>query len=323
MLSCRLTFGLLWLGIYLFLWWFLLVLFGLFLLHWRYELPCQDKLPEFHYTPILGCIRVLWLVSHPLGLGLDKALCGWNSVMYDSTHHKFIVTKPSGKEFAFQESEGGLHYLDTTCPQYKQQQHQQQGHVFAVNTVRDNKKNVTNNNYLRALRAQELQVMVGCPSDKDLIKILKTSSLPNCPVMPRDVIIANKLFGPDIGTLKGKTTRRGPPIVDSPMSVDTTSMLEHYGEVTLCVDLMYVNKVPLLVTLSRNIKFGTMEAVADWKEATLLKCIKGVISLYQKARFKVTVTLMDGEFMPLCGGLAELGICLNETSRDEHVRDIE
>ena len=61
----------------------LVVSFGYFLvifLHWRYELPCQDKLPEFHYTPILGCIRVLWLVSHPLGLGLDKALCGWNSV---------------------------------------------------------------------------------------------------------------------------------------------------------------------------------------------------------------------------------------------------
>ena len=80
-LSCRLTSVPLWLGIYLFLWWFLLVIFGLFLLHWRYELPCQDKLPEFHSTPILGCIRILWLVSLPLGLGLDKALCGWNSVI--------------------------------------------------------------------------------------------------------------------------------------------------------------------------------------------------------------------------------------------------
>ena len=79
-LSCRLASGPLWLGIYPFLWWFLLVIFVLFLLHWRYELPCQDKLPEFHCTPILGCIRVLWLVFHPLGLRLDKTLCGWNSV---------------------------------------------------------------------------------------------------------------------------------------------------------------------------------------------------------------------------------------------------
>ena len=80
MLSCRLTSGPLWLRIYPFLWWFLLVIFGLFLLHWRSEIPCQDKLPEFHCTPILGCIRVLWLVFHPSVLGLDKALCGWNSV---------------------------------------------------------------------------------------------------------------------------------------------------------------------------------------------------------------------------------------------------
>ena len=85
-LSCRLTSAPLWLGVYLFLCWFLLVIFGLFLLHWRYELPCQDKLPEFHSTPILGCIRVLWLVSHPLGLRLDKVLCGWNSVTLDVYH---------------------------------------------------------------------------------------------------------------------------------------------------------------------------------------------------------------------------------------------
>ena len=107
------------------------------------------------------------------------------------------------------------------------------------------------------------------------------------------------------------------------MPVDITSILKYYGEVTLCVDLMYVNKVPLVVTLSRNIKFGMVEAVADWKEAMLLKCIGTVVTLYWKARFKITTALMDGEFMPLHGGLAKLGITLNETSRDEHVGDIE
>ena len=66
-----------------------------------------------------------------------------------------------------------------------------------------------------------------------------------------------------------------------------------------------------------------MEAFADRKEATMLKCIKGVVSLYRKARFKVTTAFMDGEFVPLHGGLAELGLRLNETSRDEHVGDIE
>ena len=101
-------------------------------------------------------------------------------ISYDSSHRKFVVTKPSGKEYVFQESEGSLHYLDTT----HQQGQQQQGHVFSVNTVKDNRKNFTNNDYLWAVRARELQVMVGRPSDKDPIRILKTSSLPNCPVTP-------------------------------------------------------------------------------------------------------------------------------------------
>ena len=96
-------------------------------------------------------------------------------ISYDSSHRRFIITKPSGKEFVFQESEGGLHYLDTM----QQQSHRQQGHVFSVNTVRDNKKNFTNNDYLRAIRARELQVMVGCPSDKDFLEDKQSPELPS------------------------------------------------------------------------------------------------------------------------------------------------
>ena len=81
--------------------------------------------------------------------------------------------------------------------------------------------------------------------------------------------------------------------------------------------------MPLLVTLSRNVKFGMVEAVTDRKEASLMKSIATVVTLYRKAGFMVTTALMDGEFVPLRGGHAEIGITLNETSRDEHVGDIE
>ena len=54
-----------------------------------------------------------------------------------------------------------------------------------------------------------------------------------------------------------------------------------------------------------------------------MKCIGAVVTLYQKAEYKITTMLMDGEFVPLRGGLTELGVTLNETSRDEHVGNIE
>ena len=83
-MSCRLTFGLLWLGIFTLFDGLFLLLLGYFCVEWTYELPCQDKLPEFHYIPIVCCIRVFWLVFQPLGLDLDKALFGWNSVTHQS-----------------------------------------------------------------------------------------------------------------------------------------------------------------------------------------------------------------------------------------------
>ena len=77
-------------------------------------------------------------------------------ITYVSSDCNFIMTKPSRMEFAFHESDRGLHYLNTTCSHGVQCQ----GHVFAVNTVKDNKKNFTNNDYLCAVRAWELQVTV-------------------------------------------------------------------------------------------------------------------------------------------------------------------
>ena len=74
-------------------------------------------------------------------------------ITYDSTYQQFIVTKPCGKRFVFKESEGGLHYLDTSNPEQEQDHKHEQQHVFMVNTVKDNMKNFTNNDYLRAVRA--------------------------------------------------------------------------------------------------------------------------------------------------------------------------
>ena len=93
-------------------------------------------------------------------------------ITYDSAYQQFIVTKPCGKEFLFKESEGGLHYLHTTCSEQGQGHKHGQQHVFMVNTVKDNKRNFTNNDYLLAVRARELQVTMGRPSDKDFIRIL-------------------------------------------------------------------------------------------------------------------------------------------------------
>ena len=71
-----------------------------------------------------------------------------------------MVTKPNGKRFKFIQSSSGLHYLDTT----NLDPDKTVNTTLVVNTVAENKKNYMNNDYLHALRAHELQIMVGRPS---------------------------------------------------------------------------------------------------------------------------------------------------------------
>ena len=114
----------------------------------------------------------------------------------------FVVMKPTGEKFKFIQSGSGLHYLDTT----QQDTNKSANTTLVVNTVKENKKNYTNNDYLHALRAQELQVTMGRPSTATFVEALKNNGLLNCPVTPADVKAAGQMFGPDIGSLKGKTT---------------------------------------------------------------------------------------------------------------------
>jgi hypothetical protein len=86
---------------------------------------------------------------------------------------------------------------------------------------------------------------------------------------------------------------------------------------------MYVNGIPFLVSISRHSKFGTAEMLKSESAAQLLVSIKLVTQTYATRGFLVTRMMVDGQFEPLRGELAGLGIAVNCVSRDEHVPEIE
>jgi hypothetical protein len=95
--------------------------------------------------------------------------------------------------------------------------------------------------------------------------------------------------------------------------------MEHYQRVILCVEVMKVNKMPFLVSISRAIKFGTVTWLKNAKAMTILKHITDIHSIYVKRGFIVEIIEVDGQFEPLRGKLAGMGITLNKCSREEHV----
>jgi hypothetical protein len=142
----------------------------------------------------------------------------------------------------------------------------------------------------------------------------------NCDVTRQDILNAEDIFGPDIGSLKGKTVRQASDqVLSSGLIPIPALIMDHYRKIILGVDVMKVNKMPFLVSISRAIKFGTVAWLKNARADTLMTNIKEVHNVYIKRGFLLEIIEVDGQFEPLRGELAALGITLNKCSREEHV----
>ena len=145
---------------------------------------------------------------------------------------------PDGTVFEFQESSTGLYYIDS------KQQLQLHGQVL-VNTVA-----YTNSDYLWPLVARILKIKIGNPTTREFLKIASNNLLPNCPIIHDDIKVAEHIFGQDIGGIKGKTVQCPPNHYET--NLKPIPMLVHkwYQKVTVCADIMFVNGLPFLISIS-------------------------------------------------------------------------
>jgi hypothetical protein len=105
--------------------------------------------------------------------------------------------------------------------------------------------------------------MIGYPSTWDFLKLVDNNLIPNCPIGWADMLVTEAILGPNMNCLKGKTVRHGELHVKLDISPIPRNILLLYCKVTLCVDIMYVNKIPFLITISRHIKFTTIKLLAN------------------------------------------------------------
>ena len=78
--------------------------------------------------------------------------------------------------------------------------------------------------------------------------------------MKADIICSEEILGPNLGSLKGNTTRTKPSrVIIGTYNKLPRDILEKYSDVTLAVDIMYINEIPFIMTTSRAIHFGTAE----------------------------------------------------------------
>ena len=86
----------------------------------------------------------------------------------------------------------------------------EKGNSHLVTTLSENWKGYTDQQYDRAKTAWKLYHIIGMPTVENFKALLRMKAIQNCPVMVEDMKIAERIFGPNMLSLKGKSTRRKP-----------------------------------------------------------------------------------------------------------------
>jgi hypothetical protein len=192
-----------------------------------------------------------------------------------------------------------------------------------LSTVAEHKRTFSQRQVQQADLARKLYRMLGRPDEKSFRSLLQNNLILNCPVSPNDAHRALAIYGPDVATLKGKTTRataaaRAPTYLAVPLP---PTILEHHRNVTLCVDFFFVQELCFFHTISRDIGFRTVAPVADRSFKTILRELQAAIQLYTDRGFTVCAIHGDHEFE--CTRLALSPLHLNIVAADGHVGKVE
>jgi Zinc knuckle len=128
-----------------------------------------------------------------------------------------------------------------------------------VNTVAKNKSMFTRQEIEGADEAQDLYRKIGWPSNRFFQNLLSQHSMTrNCPLTAEDAKCNLLIYGPDLATLNGKTTKRGsqhiPSTVPSHLPAHISS--QHHSNITLCLDVFHVQGQRFHHTISRNLNFA-------------------------------------------------------------------
>ena len=109
-----------------------------------------------------------------------------------------------------------------------------------MTTVVDNLKAFTKRKIEQARRARELLARMCFPAVEQAMSIINSGS--NFDVTARDSQIADAIWGRNIASLIGKTTKRATAVADIAISTKTAQR-----DQVLSIDIMFIDKLSILV----------------------------------------------------------------------------
>jgi len=193
-----------------------------------------------------------------------------------------------------------------------------------LTTVEENIKIHTPREVERAKKARELISILGSPTIRDVKTAIAMNAIANLPVRSKDLDLAERIFGKDLGILKGKTVRTKPlPMVSDQVAIPK-ELYEHRDQVELCIDIMFVNNMPYFTSISRDIYYRTANRMPSRTADSLYQAVDEVFRVYNSNKFTVSTVYSDNEWKPIFDEVKDnLGVTMIYSSAQAHVPEAE
>ena len=162
--------------------------------------------------------------------------------------------------------------------------------------VKTNLKFYTPRQIQGAKRARRLLHSMGFPTIRKLKEFIRLNMAKDNPVTLKDCDIAEDIFGPDEASIMGRSKRRRPRPVQEYRIRMPDDFMARQGNISLRMDLLFINKKPFLATDSARIHFRTCYPLANREPATIREALDLTLNVYNDGGFTIKDIDADQEF---------------------------
>ena len=243
-------------------------------------------------------------------------------ITYDSMKEDAFLVYKENEIIRFECSPEGLYQYEVSKG-YKSDL-KDSGTSYLVSTVTENRKGYTLRQFERAKQARKLYHIVGTPTIENFKSLIRMNIIKNCPVTVEDINIAEKIFGPDISSLKGKSTRRKPkPARKDLIKIPKELIMKHH-DIELCMDTMYINQCGMLTAIDRTVKYRSLVPIDTRHHEEYYRALDQILRYYNNAGFVITEIHCDGEYRGMMNKVKDdLDVKMNFTNTQDHVPEAE
>ena len=244
-------------------------------------------------------------------------------ITIDDDTRAYTVHVSDQLKFVFELKYGGLHVcdmsrlLDDTLPQNIPTDDEE----FAmVHTVVANEANFSKHEVIAAKGTREWMRRAGYPSPQQQALQIRYGTVKDNPYSQQDVSRAAVIYGPDLPSLKGKSThKKGNEYKYEAIPRPIPSYQ------TLFMDIMFVCGIPFLLSLSYPLGLLIATRMYGKGASQLLLAATNQLASYAARAFQTPDILMDNEsaLSAITPQLNEKGYIVNPAGPGDHVKRIE